>query len=178
MNQWVGCCNELTRREPQECKIHLYLVPLLLYISPPHLFSPSYALTTCFPLVLLFVCSSLSVCPRWIISAPSPGNDHIQACVVQDSSVCDSLRWEVATPGASQLLDERWCVTSCLPVSQHNPACKLLLSVFHTNSFVLRNMPQPLLILIRPLHFPPDDFFFVNAGHTPSCFVFCFFSLK
>lgn len=88
--------------------------------------------------------------------------------------MCDLLRWEVTTPGASQLLGERWFVTSCLPVSEHNPACKLLLLVFHTNSFVLRNMPQPLLILIRPLHFPPDVFFFffVNAGHTPSWFFF------
>lgn len=86
--------------------------------------------------------------------------------------VCDSLRWEVTTPGASRLLGERWCMTSCLPVSQHNPTCKLPLLVFHTNSFVLRNMPQPLLILIRLFHFLPDVFFFVcvNAGHTPSCF--------
>lgn len=73
------------------------------------------------------------------------------------TAVCDLLRWEVMALGRhSYSAKYGVCVsvTSCLPVSQPYPACKSWFWFF-SNSFVLWNMLQPLLVFIRPFHFPP-----------------------
>lgn len=147
-----------------------------MYIHPPP-FLLQLALwppwkTTCFP-ILLFVCSSYSACLCLSVVdniSPCPANDHIWACVVQDSSVWFAQVGGYGS-GAPQLLSKRWRMCECDIMS----SCQSALS--HMQILVLVFLK--FLCLVKYASATPRFHqalplfsLFSHTGHTPSCFFF------